>query len=60
MKPPNNLEIKTPSDTYYRVQLVCKNVHAHSTLEPPLEYNQDQIPLANQGSLILLLTFWEL
>ena len=54
MKPPNNLEIKTPSDTYCRVQLVCKNVHAHSTLEPPLEYNQDQTPLANQGSLILL------
>ena len=54
MKPPNNLESKTPSDTYCRFQLVCKNVHAHSTLEPPLEYNQDQMPLANQDSLILL------
>ena len=24
-------------------------VQAHSSLEPPLEYNQDQMPLMNQG-----------
>ena len=51
MKPSNNLENKTPSDTYWRVQLVCKKVQAHSFLEPPLEYNQDQLPLTNKGSL---------
>ena len=47
----NNLENKTPSDTYKRAQLVCKNVHAHSSLETPLEYNQEQTPLMNQGLL---------
>ena len=40
MKPSNNLENKTPSDTYWRVQLVCSKVQAHSSLEPPLEYIQ--------------------
>ena len=25
-------------------------VQAHSSLEPPLEYNQNQKPLVNQGS----------
>ena len=48
MKPSNNLEKKTPADTY---SLVCKKVQAHSFLEPPLEYNQDQMPLTNEGSL---------
>ena len=51
MKPSNNLENTTPSDTYWRIQLVCKKVQAPSSLEPPLEYNQDQMPLTNQGSL---------
>ena len=41
MRPFNNLENKTPSDTYWRVQLVCKKGQAHSSLEPPLEYSQD-------------------
>ena len=45
----NNLENKTPSDTYGRFQLVCMNVQPHSSLEPPLEYNQDQTPPTNQG-----------
>ena len=36
MRPCNNLEIKTGSDTYWRVQLVCMKVQAHSSLEPPL------------------------
>ena len=50
-KPSNNLENKTPQDTYWSVQLICKKVLAHSFLEPPLEYNQDQMPLTNQDSL---------
>ena len=29
----------------------CKKLQAQSILEPPLEYNQDQMPLTNQGSL---------
>ena len=29
---------KALSDTYWRVQLVCMKVQAHSSLEPPLEY----------------------
>ena len=51
MKPSKNLEDKTPADTYCRVRLVCRKAQAHSSLEPPLEYNQDQMPLTNQGSL---------
>ena len=30
------------------VQLVCKKVPTHSSLEPTQEYNQDQMPLTNQ------------
>ena len=41
MKPSNNLENKTPKDSYWRVQLICKKVPARSSLEAPLEYNQD-------------------
>ena len=41
MRPCNNLENKTLSDTYWGVQLVCMKVQTHSSLEPPLEYNQD-------------------
>ena len=40
MRPSNNLENKTLSDTYWKVQLVCMKLQAHSYLEPPLEYNQ--------------------
>ena len=36
MKPSKNLENKTPSDTHWRVQLVCMKVQAHSSLEPSL------------------------
>ena len=50
MRPSKNLENKTLSDTYSRVLLVCRKVQAHSSLEPPLEYNQNQKPLVNQGS----------
>ena len=50
MKPFNNLESKTPSDTYWSVQLVYKKGQAHSSLEPLLEYNQYQMSLTNQGS----------
>ena len=52
MKPSNNVENKTPPNTYWRIQLVCKKVQAHSSLEPPLEYSQDQTPLTNQVSLL--------
>ena len=51
IKTSNNLENKALSYTYWRVQLVCKKVQVHSSLEPPLKYNQDQISLTNQGSL---------
>ena len=40
MKPFNNLENKTLSDTYWRVQLLCKKVQANSSLEPLLEHIQ--------------------
>ena len=36
-----------PLDAYWRVQLVWKKVQANSFLEPPLEYNQDKMPLIN-------------
>ena len=42
------MENKTPSDKYKWVQLVCMKVQAHRSLEPPLEYNQDQMPLTNK------------
>ena len=32
-------------------EFICINVQAHSSLEPPLEYNQDQMPLMNLCSL---------
>ena len=51
MRPSYNLENNTLSDTYWRVQLIRMKVQAQSSLEPPLEYNQDQMPLMNQGSL---------
>ena len=53
MRPSVNLENKTLSDMCWRVQLVCIKVQAHSSLEPPLEYNQNQTPLMNQCSLLL-------
>ena len=48
MTPCNNLENKTLSDKYWRVLLVYMKVQAHSSLETPLEYNQDQTPLMNK------------
>ena len=42
MKPSDNLENKSPSDTFWIVQLVFKKVQARSSLEPPLEYIQHQ------------------
>ena len=35
MKSSNNLENKTPLDSYWRVQLICKKVQAHSFLGLP-------------------------
>ena len=46
MRPSNNQENKTLLDTYWRVQLVCREVQ--TTLEPPLEYDQDQTTLMNK------------
>ena len=43
MRPSHSLENKTLADRYWRVQLVCMKVQAPSSLELPLEYNQDQI-----------------
>ena len=42
MRPSNNLENNTLSVTYWRIQLGRITVQAHGSLEPPLEYNQDQ------------------
>ena len=50
MKPSNNLEKKTPSDTYWRVQLACMKVQTDSFLEQPLEYNQDQMHSTDKSS----------
>ena len=47
----NNLENKTPSDTYLRILIVHKKAHLRNSLEPPLEYHQYQMPLTKQGSL---------
>ena len=51
MRPSNNLKNKIFSDTYSTVQLGYMKVQARSSLEPPLEYNQHQKPLMNEGSL---------
>ena len=45
----NNPEKKSPSDTYWRVWLVCIKVQAHSPLELTLDCNQDWMPVKNQG-----------
>ena len=60
MRPSNNLENKTPSDTYRKIELVCMKVQSHSSLEPPLEYNQDQMPLLNEGLLWRFEPYWKL
>ena len=51
IRPSNNLENKSPSDTYSRIQLVCMKVQVHTSLKPPLRYNQNQMLLIIQGSL---------
>ena len=30
---------------------LCMKVQPHSSLDPPMEYNEDPTPLTNQGSL---------
>ena len=37
------MENKIPTGPYWRVQLLCKKVQAYTSLEPPLEYNQDEV-----------------
>ena len=39
MRLSNNLENKIYTETCWSVQLVCKKIQAHSSLEPPPEYN---------------------
>ena len=53
MRSSSNLENKTPSNTYWRVLLACMKVKVQISSEPPLESNQDQTPLMNQGLLSL-------
>ena len=38
-------------DSFRQMLKSMYEVQAHSSLEPPLEYNQGQTPLINQGSL---------
>ena len=59
MSPSSNLE-KRHFQRYWRVQLVYMKVQAHSFLEPPLEYNQGQMPLMNQESSWPFYPSWEL
>ena len=47
MKPSNNVENKT----CWKSSANMNKVPAHSSLEPPVEYSQDQMPLTNQDSL---------
>ena len=49
MKSSKSLENKSLFGMYWRVQLVSTKGQAHSSVEPPLEYNEDQMPLINQG-----------
>ena len=46
--------------TQWRVQLVYAEVQTHSSSEPPQEYNEDQMPLMNQGWLWPFEQTWEL
>ena len=57
MRPSNNLENKTLSGTYWRIQLVYMT---QSFLESPLEDIQDQMPLINQSSLWPFEPSWEI
>ena len=50
MRPFNNLENKTHSDILKSSSNM--KVQAHSSLEPPPEYNHDQTPLTNLDSLL--------
>ena len=49
MRPPNNLENKIPTDTYWTVQFVSIKAQTYTSLEQLLEYSQDQTPWTNWG-----------
>ena len=51
MKASKNLEKKSPSDAYWRVQLLYMKVQVYSSLELPQEYNQNHTNLTNQNFL---------
>ena len=46
----NSLQNKVPSDRYWRVQLECMKIQAHTSWEPAQEY-QDHMSLTNEGWL---------
>ena len=46
----NSLQNKVSSDRYWRVQLECMKIQAHTSWEPAQEY-QDQMSLTNEGWL---------
>ena len=54
MRLSNNVEHKTTSDTYWRVQLVCMNLQAQSSLEAPLDYNQDQMLFMSESWFVMV------
>ena len=49
MRPSNNLKNKIPLDILKSSASICLKVQVYSFLEPPVEYNQAQILLTNQG-----------
>ena len=51
MRSSKNLENKIPLDTCQNVQLVCMKGQAYSFSKYPMQYNQDQMPLTNEGQL---------
>ena len=56
MKFSNILENKTPSDTYWRVQLVREKIQTHSSLEPPPTKIQSGPDVFDKSRFVM--TFW--
>ena len=50
---------QTPSGISWRIREVFMKVQALSSLEPPMEYNQDEMFLMNQGLLWSFYPSWE-
>ena len=45
MRPSRSLESNIPSDTFWRLHLVCKKIHAYTSSKSLQEYNQKQTSL---------------